>query len=94
MTRTLIVRGVPDDLHKRFKVWCARNDISMNRMIIAYMEDELKKAKGKRKVVEPSPIKDEEESPPNRMIGDSDEASAWIDSMKQSSQQSEQEDQS
>ncbi len=32
--KILLVRGVPDDLHKKFRMYCFEQETSMNKLII------------------------------------------------------------
>lgn len=38
---TMIFKNVPKDLHRDFKVWCARNDVTMSATFIAFMQDTI-----------------------------------------------------
>ncbi len=39
------IRGVPDDLHREFKILCTKNDMSMNEYLIKLMKEELERRK-------------------------------------------------
>ncbi len=39
--RTLLIREIPDKLHKAFKMYSMTHDISMNKMLKRLMEKEL-----------------------------------------------------
>ena len=41
---TMILRNVPDELRKRFKLLCIQKNTNMTETIIKYMEQEVEKA--------------------------------------------------
>ncbi|MHA1782017.1 MAG: FitA-like ribbon-helix-helix domain-containing protein [Promethearchaeota archaeon] len=41
--KTLIIRNIPDDVHKKFKIMCAEKDTSMNQEIIKLMKEAVDK---------------------------------------------------
>lgn len=46
--KALIIKNVPDDVHKAFKMACLANDKDMRRAIIEMMEDYIEKHERKK----------------------------------------------
>ena len=51
--KMITVRDVPDDLHKRLKLLCVENGISINAQIIKLINDCVEYAEGERQEKKP-----------------------------------------